>query len=93
MSSILSATDAKYTQFNGNLKILLRFLANLKIKNIGLEQVQANVLRFFVRILGSARSHNYVFELLTYMVTITCSVEWLYREREKFEQHMAIFPL
>lgn len=74
MPSILSATNAEYTQFNGNLKILLRFLANLKIKNIHLEQVQANVLSFFVRILGSARSHNYVLELLTYMVTITCFV-------------------
>lgn len=74
MPSILSATNAEYPQFNGNLKILLRFLANLKIKNIRLEQVQANVLKFFVRILGSARSHNYVLELLTYMVTITCFV-------------------
>jgi hypothetical protein len=74
MPSILSATDAEYTQFNGNLKILLRFLANLKIINIGLEQVQAKVLRFFVRIPGSAGSHNYVLELLTYMATITCLV-------------------
>jgi hypothetical protein len=44
MPSILSATDAEYTQLNGNLKILLRFSANLKIKNIGSEQVQAKVL-------------------------------------------------